>query len=107
MTGPRTKTVTSEELAALIDVSYKRINTWATRGYLKEEPRFKGTGHRRTFRASEVRIAQVMAELVKAGVIPSVASKAARGAMVEVDSRGPLFMCELTKGVAVTGRLKP
>lgn len=97
--------ISALELAQLIRVSYKQLDRWAVLGYIKEEPRERGTGHRRTFRNGEVRVAQVMATLVHAGVTPSVAAKAARTAILEVDSNGPLFMSELTRGVAVTGRL--
>lgn len=94
------------ELADLIGVSYKQIDRWSVLGYIKEEPRELGTGHRRAFRNGEVRVAQILATLVKAGVAVPVAAKAARSAILEVDSKGPLFMSELKPGIAVTGRIE-
>jgi hypothetical protein len=93
------------ELAALADITYKQLDTWTKNDWVKEEPRPSGTGHHRAYRATEVRIAQIMGVLVNAGVAAPVAARAARSAILEVDTRGPLFMSELARGVAVTGRI--
>ena len=93
------------ELAHLTGTTYKQIDRWAAARYIREEPREPGTGHRRAFRNGEIRIAQVMAALVKAGVSAPIAATAARRAILEYDSKGPLFMSELAPGIAVTGRI--
>lgn len=93
------------ELAARAGVTYKQIDTWTKRHYLRPEPSPGGTGNKRTYKPGEVRITQIIATLTKAGVAPSVAAKAARTAILEVDSKGPIFMTELVRGVAVTGRI--
>jgi hypothetical protein len=103
---PRTVPVMSAtELAALAHVSYRQIDRWAVQRFIKEEPREAGTGNKRQFRATEVRICQMMAVMVNAGVSAPVAARAARAAILEVDAAGPVFMSELARGVAVTGRI--
>lgn len=93
------------ELADLAGLTYKQVDHWTKRRFLKPEPNPGGTGHKRTYKAAEVRVAQIMGELTRAGVTASVAAKAARGAILEVDKAGPVFMAELARGVAVTGRI--
>jgi len=93
------------ELADRAGVSYKQIDTWTKLHYLRAEPNPGGTGHKRAYKPGEVRVAQIIGALTRASVVSSVAAKAARTAILEVDTKGPLFMSELVPGVAVTGRI--
>jgi hypothetical protein len=104
--GAKVHHIGALELAELIGVTYKQIDRWSVLGYIREEPRELGTGHKRTFRNGEVRIARIMGVLVSAGVAVPIAAKAARSAILEVDNKGPLFMSELKPGLAVTGRIE-
>jgi hypothetical protein len=99
------KLMSSLELAERAGLTYKQVDHWTKRRFLKPEPNPGGTGHRRAFKPSEVRVAQVMSALVRAGVMPHIAAKAARSAILEADDRGMVFISELIKGVAVTGRV--
>jgi len=94
------------ELAQLAGISRRQVDNWTRHQYLKDENRLvMRQGSRRQFKPQEVRIAQIMAVLTSAGVLPHKASKAARTAIVLADDKGIAFITELAKGLAVTGRL--
>lgn len=93
------------ELADRAGVTYKQIDTWTKRRYLHPEPNPGGTGHKRAYKPGEVRIAQIIGTLTTAGVTPSIAAQAARSAILEPDTNSLVFITELAKGIAVTGRI--
>jgi hypothetical protein len=99
------KLIGALELAERAGVTYKQIDSWTKLSHLKAEPRQPGTGHKRLYKPGEVRVAQIMGSLVGAGVAAPVAARAARSAILEMDTQGPIFMAELVRGVAVTGRI--
>lgn len=95
----------SLELAQRAGVTYKQVDHWTKRRFLKPEPNPGGTGHKRAFKPSEVRVTQIMATLVNAGIRPHVAAKAARSAILEPAATELVFLTELVKGIKVTGRI--
>ena len=66
------------QLAERIGVSYRQVDFWVSKGYLRPENE-TGSGIPREFSSSEIQVAVVMARLVAAGVRPSEAHLIARG----------------------------
>jgi hypothetical protein len=70
--------VTTSELVSITKITYRQCDFWCNSGYLRPiEPR-PGTGTCRFFAAGEVKVAGLMAVMVKAGVSPEAAHRAAR-----------------------------
>jgi DNA-binding transcriptional MerR regulator len=60
--------------------TYRQIGYWAKQGYLRpDKPRGEGSGNPRAWPAEEIRVAQLMARLVDAGLPPELAHRIARG----------------------------
>ena len=67
----------TEELAERTGATYRQVDHWARRGYLRVNSR--GHGVLRHWSDEEIRVATVMARLVAAGLTPAAAHTAARG----------------------------
>lgn len=75
--------VTAKALEGCHGISYRQINHWISRGYLRtREGRTVGSGNVFSFTDAEVQVFDRMARLVLIGIRPSMASRVAR-AMVE------------------------
>ena len=66
------------EGAPLDGISYRQLDYWVRRGYLKPEYLAPGSGAKRRWTAEERRVAQTMARLVAAGFTPEAAHPIAR-----------------------------
>jgi MerR-like DNA binding protein len=73
-------------------MSYRQLDYWVRRGYLRPGNVGAGSGSTRVWSKDELRVASLMARLVQAGLPPATASMVAR-------SRGARF--ELAPGVVV------
>lgn len=69
--------MTHAEIVA-VGLSYRRLDYWSRRGWLKPANPDCGSGSSRVWPAGEVVVAQVMHLLVSAGVAPGAAARAAR-----------------------------
>jgi hypothetical protein len=58
-------------------VSYRQLDTWISKGYLKAIGG-EGTGYSRDLPEPEVRVAREMGKLVRAGMAPPTAERVAR-----------------------------
>jgi DNA-binding transcriptional MerR regulator len=59
-------------------LTYRMLDHWCTRGYLKPDTAHPGKGRERQFADDEVRVAQTMHHLVSRGVLPAAAAALAR-----------------------------
>ena len=59
-------------------VSYRQVDHWVRRGWLRPDNPHGGPGSVRQWTNDELDVAVRMAQLVKAGLAPEVAAKAAR-----------------------------
>lgn len=71
--------MTSAQLLAYVPgMTYRQLDHWVSRGYLKPDNPHPGNGVARSFRAVEARIAAEMFRLVRSGTLPAVAAVVAR-----------------------------
>lgn len=68
---------TYPDLLAL-GLTYRQINYWAKRDWLRADDVRPGSGRARTYPASELEVAATMRRLTAAGVTPEAAHRAAR-----------------------------
>lgn len=69
----------AECVVAFVGVTYRQLDYWTRRGWLRPEPRKKETtGVPRVWPWPELHVARLMARLVAAGINPGVAHRAAR-----------------------------
>lgn len=61
------------------EVTYRRLDYWTRKGYLRAENPTPGSGYRRTWPRSEHRVARAMARLTAAGLTLDAAHRVARG----------------------------
>jgi DNA-binding transcriptional MerR regulator len=67
------------QLAAAVGVTYRQIDYWTRRGFVRPYVMDPGNGHPRDYPPSEIRIARDLAALVAAGVTVETAHAIARG----------------------------
>jgi hypothetical protein len=84
-------------IARAVGVSYRRLDYWARCGYLRADGEGSGSGVRRRFSDDELRVAQLMARLVDAGLTVPTAANVARCAIA--DERGGSAYAHLAEGV--------
>lgn len=68
----------AQVLAEIPDLTYRRLDHWCSKGWLRPDHR-GGTGYARTFTGDEVQVARIMVRLIAAGLTPSAAARIARG----------------------------
>jgi hypothetical protein len=79
--APQVAGRTAEELVkSLTGVTYRQLDHWCRKGYLRPDGGV-GSGTVRVFSDEESAVAQVMARLVVAGLLPAAAARVARGEM--------------------------
>jgi hypothetical protein len=62
-----------------VGLTYRQVSWWTTRGWLKPNPRPKtGSGHINIYPDTELRIAELMVQLIDAGIEPEAAAHIAR-----------------------------
>lgn len=66
-------------MPAVGGASYRQLDYWARRGYLRLTQHKPGPGHAREWPDEEIRVARVMARLTVAGFPPALAERVARG----------------------------
>lgn len=69
--------MTSQQLAEHLGLTYRQVDHWVRCGYLQAPESHPGSGHPRTFRPEDIQVAEVMADLVAAGLLPQRASELA------------------------------
>lgn len=69
----------SKLVHSLTGVSYRQLNYWAQRGYLRPVATRPGSGRMLEFSDLELKVAELMARLVVAGLTPAAAERVARG----------------------------
>lgn len=67
-----------DDLVRMARISYRQADHWTRRGWIVASADGVGSGYRRTWSADEVAVAVYMATLVRAGVTPAAAARAAR-----------------------------
>lgn len=70
---------TTTEVCNQTGATYRQLDHWCRRGYLRPAGEGLGQGRPRTWPAEEVRVVAVMVRLVAAGLAPPVAAQVARG----------------------------
>lgn len=60
-------------------LTYRQLDSWCTKGYLRPDIQSPGSGYARDFDHTEFAVAERMARLVAAGVLPAAAAVIARG----------------------------
>jgi DNA-binding transcriptional MerR regulator len=68
---------TSAEVCEETGITYRRLDFWVRQGYLRPAGQ-TGTGHRRKWPESEVRVARHMSRLIDAGWTVAAAARIAR-----------------------------
>jgi hypothetical protein len=71
--------VSANELAKRLGVSYRQLNHWSVQGWLTPDGNVTGTGHQQFFSGFQITKAGLMADLVLAGVAPAKAAALASG----------------------------
>ena len=94
--------MTTVAVCHLTGMTYRQADHWATQGYLRPDEANPGSGAQRSWPPDEVRVAYVMAALVRAGVSPSEAGPAARSARLTTEK----WHAVLPGRVKATGRLR-
>lgn len=61
-----------------VGLTYRQLDFWTTRGYLRADVASPGSGRNRTWPQSEVRVAELMVHLTDAGVTVEAAARIAR-----------------------------
>lgn len=72
--------LSSVQVADRANISYRQLDHWTSRGYLKARRGLSNPGHgiRRQYTKREAEVAEHMARLVHDGVAPDRAARAAR-----------------------------
>lgn len=65
-----------------IGLTYRQLDHWTRRRYLRAHNPGAGTGHTRLWPRREADVADIMLRLTDAGILPSVATGIARAALV-------------------------
>lgn len=76
-------------LAHCPGLTYRRLHLWTTNGWLNPAAKGSGPGYGWTFPDSEVRVAEIMTQLVAVGMRPEPAHRAARAALTVGDGDVP------------------
>lgn len=76
---------TAAELRRKAGLTYRQIDLWATRGYLRTKDGNPGSGQNRLFLDGEIDVAITMRRLVKAGLPPVLAEQIARAGTPTVE----------------------
>jgi hypothetical protein len=85
-------------------VSYRQLQYWASRGYLRPRQQTgQGSGHEFDWSAEEVATAQLMGQLVGHGFTPRLAARVARAQV----SGGLGTVLELPDGMYVMVKVEP
>jgi len=67
------------DMQALARISYRQLDHWVRKGFLRPDVDNVGSGRRRTFPPGELAVARVMGALAAAGMTPRAAERVARG----------------------------
>lgn len=90
--------------AAFVDAdlgaTYRQLDYWIRKGYLRPDGAGSGQGSKRTWPRSEAQIARLMARLTAAGMEPIAAASAARRLAPLLEHGQPVKL-ELVAGVYV------
>lgn len=70
--------LSSVDVTRITGATYRQLDHWTRRGYLRPAEPTPGTGVPRSWPPQEVEVARVMARLVTAGVVPDRAAAVAR-----------------------------
>jgi DNA-binding transcriptional MerR regulator len=70
--------VNTDQLINRSGLTYRQVDHWCARGYLRPDEAHPGVGYARNFTADEVRIAVVMARLTRKGISVETAECIAR-----------------------------
>jgi hypothetical protein len=102
-TAGRDRGIASEAVAAAAGISYRQLDHWTRRGYLRPAADTgNGSGRWREWSTAELAAACLMAALTRAGLEPRAAALIARSGRSRVDL-APGIAIELDPGLAVTG----
>jgi DNA-binding transcriptional MerR regulator len=75
--GCATAAISSDDMLAA-GISYRQLDYWCSKGYLRPDSASPGSGYARRFPPEEREIARLMVVLTKAGLEPKAAARAAR-----------------------------
>lgn len=64
-------------------ISYRQLDYWNRRGFIRPRRVAEGSGSRRDYGAEEERVLLRMGRLVKAGIAPDVAARIARNSVIK------------------------
>lgn len=71
--------LTHLDMQALARITYRQLDHWVRKGWLRPDVDDVGSGYRRTFPPAELDVARVMGALTAAGMTPRAAERVARG----------------------------
>lgn len=71
--------LTHIDMQALAAITYRQLDHWVRRGWLRPDVDNVGSGRRRTFPPAELVVARTMGALTAAGIAPRSAERIARG----------------------------
>lgn len=71
--------LSSADVVETAGVTYRQLDYWARRGYVRPLPRDPGQGYPRHWDEAEVDVVRIMAALVRDGYRVPVAARRARG----------------------------
>ena len=69
---------TPEVLAAIPGLTYRQLDHWLNRGFIKARNPHPGSGNSRSLTPGEVKVLKAMLPLVQAGIAPDKAAPIAR-----------------------------
>lgn len=93
----RERTVSTEATALALGITYRRLDLWISRGWVRVENPHPGSGHARNLTQYEAAVARLLAVLTKGGVHPATAARLARNLWDGEEAR-------LTDALVVTWR---
>lgn len=73
-------------ITAQLEVTYRVLDYWTSRGYIQADENRPGSGRKRTWSPAEQKVAQLMARLCQAGLTPAGAHHAARNNLHTLDA---------------------
>jgi hypothetical protein len=90
--------------ARAVGVSYRQLDYWTRRGWLRPEREQHGTGYARLWPEVEQRIVRIMARLLAAGFTPEGAARTAREAVELSIPGGEVVIVQVTDDLSVVVR---
>lgn len=98
--NPRPAITRSLDAVEIRGVTYRQLDHWVRRGYLRPDQPAPGSGNAREWSGDELRVAQLMACLKGAGFAPAAAADYARQ-LLRLATFGPPVRLTIAHGIVL------